>query len=374
MRLLASSRSVLASIGALLATLLALSLPAAAAPEKRVNVYNWSDYIAMDVLEQFRRETGIKVVYDVYDSNEMLEAKLLAGGSGYDVVFPTARPFAQRHMQRNVYLQLDPRALPNRRNLDQGILTSLRDIDPRNDHLIPYTWGTTGVGYNRRAIAQRLGANAQPNTWRLIFDPAVAAKLASCGIAVLDDAEEALHAALIYLGKDPNSAAPADLAAANALYARVRPYIRYFHSSKYIDDLANGNICVAMGYSGDVLQARDRAREARRGVDVAYAVPREGAIMWVDLMAIPKDAPNKANALAFVNFIMRPDIMAKISNTVAYANGNAAATRLLDPAIRNDPGIYPDRATMARLKTAKNLNPAERRARTRAFTRIRTGR
>jgi putrescine transport system substrate-binding protein len=365
----------LATFAAAFATFaLLLAAPAQAAPERRVNVYNWNDYIAMDVLEQFRRETGIKVVYDVYDSNEMLEAKLLAGGSGYDVVFPTARPFAQRHMQRNVYLKLDPRALPNRRNLDQTILASLRDIDPRNEHLLPYTWGTTGIGYNRRAITQRLGANAQPNTWRLLFDPAIAAKLASCGIAVLDDAEEALHAALIYLGKNPSSTQPADLTAAIELFARVRPHIRYFHSSRYIDDLANGNICVAMGYSGDVLQARDRAREARRNVEVAYTVPREGAIMWVDLMAIPRDAPNKANALAFVNFLMRPDVMAKITNEVAYANGNAAATRLVDPAIRNDPGVYPDRATMARMKTAKNLTAAERRVRTRAFTRIRTGR
>ena len=367
MRSLASFRHLLLGIVALCAG----ALHAAAAT---VHVYIWSDYIAPSVLTQFQKETGIKVVYDVYDSNEMLEAKLLAGGSGYDVVFPTARPFAQRHILRNIYMRLDPNALPNLRNLDRGILGSLKDIDAHNDHVLPYTWGTTGIGYNKKLVAQRLGANVPTNSWGLLFDPRIAAKLATCGIAVLDDAEEALHAALLYLGKDPNSAAPADLNAAIALYAKVRPFIRYFHSSQYINDLANGDVCVAMGYSGDVLQARDRARESNNHVEVTYVVPQQGAIMWVDLMAIPNDAPNKVNALKFVNFLLRADVMARISNEVAYANGNAAATPLLNASIRNDRGIYPSKETMARLKTAKNLSAAERRARTRAFTHIRTGR
>ena len=338
-----------------------------------INVYNWSDYIAPQVLKQFQKETGIRVQYDTYDSNEVLESKLLVTGSGYDVVFPTARPYADRHMQHGVYLALDKKQLPNLKNLDPVILRSLLDIDPANKHVLPYTWGTTGIGYNRDKVLQRLGAKTPLNTWALLFDPKNAAKLKDCGIAILDDPEEALHAMLIYLGRDPNSARPEDLAAAIAAYKLIHPYIKYFHSSQYLNDLAGGDICIAMGYSGDVIQARNRASEAKNGVHVAYAHPQEGSIMWVDLMAIPKDAPHAANAHKFVNFLLRGDIMATISNEIAYANANAAALPLLTPAIRNDLAIYPDNTVRARLKTARSLAPDERRARSRAFTRIRTG-
>ena len=350
------------------------ALPAwAATPTQTVNVYNWSDYIAPKVLEQFRKETGIRVQYDTYDANEVLESKLLVSGSGYDVVFPTARPFADRHLQHGVYLALDAKQLPNLKNLDPAILHSLVDIDPGNRHVLPYTWGTTGLGYNRAKVLQRLGTKAALNTWALLFDPANAAKLKDCGIAILDDPEEALHAMLIYQGRDPNSARPADLAAVIAAYKRIHPYIKYFHSSQYINDLAGGNVCIAMGYSGDVIQARNRAREVKNGVQVMYSLPREGSIMWVDLMAIPKDAPHAANAHKFINFLLRGDIMAAVSNEIAYANANTAALPLLTPAIRNDPSIYPDDAVRARLKTARSLTAEERRARTRAFTRIRSG-
>lgn len=357
-----------------LLTALQLGVPQlAGAAEQTVNVYNWSDYIAPAVLKQFQKETGVRVVYDQYDSNEMLEAKLLVGGSGFDVVFPTARPFAQRHLQKGVYQPLDRAQVPNIKNLDPRIVASLQDVDPGLKHVVPYTWGTTGIGYNKKAVTKRLGATTPVNTWALLFNPLLAAKLSDCGITVLDDPEEALHSALIYLGKDPSSAAPADLDAAIALYKSVRKYIKYFHSSQYITDLATGDVCVSMGYSGDIIQARNRARDAKNGVEVGYAVPREGAIMWVDLMAIPKDAPHTANAFKFVNFILRADVMAAISNEIAYANANAASFRLLKPELRNDPGVYPSAKILASLKTAKNLGSVERRARNRAFTRIRSG-
>ena len=346
----------------------------AANGEQVVNVYNWTDYIAPKVLKQFQKETGIRVQYDTYDSNEVLESKLLVTGSGYDVVFPTARPYADKHLKHNVYLALDRSQVPNLKNLDPAIMHSLQDIDPGNKHVVPYTWGTTGIGYNRDKVIKRLGANAPLNTWALLFDPKNAAKLKDCGVAILDDGEEALHAMLIYLGRDPNSAKPEDLAAAVAGYKSIHPYIKYFHSSQYINDLAGGDICIAMGYSGDVVQARNRALEAKNNVQhVAYAHPKEGSILWVDLMAIPKDAPHAANAYKFVNFLLRGDVMASISNEIGYANANGAALPLLKADIRDDPVIYPNNAIRSHLRTARSLTPEEKRARTRAFTRIRSG-
>ncbi len=354
--------------------LLGLSFLTVAAQASVVHVYNWSDYIADEVIQRFEAQTGIRVVYDVYDANEILEAKLLAGRSGYDVIFPTAQPFAKRHIEANLYRPLDFSLLPHRVHLDEGLLAKLASVDPDNRYIVPYMWGTTGIGFNPAKVQQALGTEEIPDSWSLIFDPALAEKLSGCGIAVLDDEGEALAAALMYLGEDPNTHDPQAIAAAAELFAQVRPFIRYFHASKYINDLANGDICVAHGYSGDVLQARDRAEEAGRGVTVDYLIPQEGAVLWFDVMAIPADAPNPENAHAFIDFLLQPENIAEITNVVAYANANASATALIDEAIRNDPGIYPDSDLRQRLVTLEALPASVQRLRVRTWTRIRTGR
>ena len=346
---------------------------AGAADQKTVHVYNWSDYITEDTLAKFEQATGINVVYDVYDSNEMLEAKLLAGGSGYDVVFPSAQPFAARHVAAGVYRALDRSKLPNYKHLDGDVLKQLASADPDARHLIPYMWGTTGIGYNVAKVQAALGESAPANSWRLIFDPTIAAKLAGCGITLLDDAQEAFAAALIYLGKDPNSTAKADIDTAQQLLKTLRPHIKYYHSSQYINDLANGDICVAHGYSGDVIQAQERAEEAGNNVQIAYTIPEEGAIMWIDTMAIPKDAPHPDQAHAFIDFLLTPQIIAEITDYVAYANGNAAATTLISEEIRTDTSIYPSHDIMARLSAPQLTPDAVQRQRTRSWTRIKSG-
>ncbi len=339
-----------------------------------VHVYNWSDYIAPSVLAAFTAETGIRVVYDVYDSNEILEAKLLTGRSGYDVVFPTARPFAARQVAAGAYRPLDRSLLPNLGNLDPALMADLADIDPDNRHLLPYMWGTTGIGFVEEAVRARLGDDVELDTWALIFDPEIASQLAGCGIAVLDAALDGLPAALFWLGKDPSDAAQDDVEAATRAFLGARPHLRYFHSSQYINDLANGDICVAMGYSGDVIQAAARAEEAGRSHTVRYVIPREGALIWTDVIAIPRDAPHPEAAHAFIDFLLRPEVIAEVSNYVAYANGNREATALLDASIRDDRGIYPSDEVRANLRSMRVLTPAEIRERTRAWTRIRRGR
>lgn len=357
---------------AAVAAVLCAGSPKAAA-EKVVHVYNWSDYITEDALRSFTAETGIKVVYDVYDNNEVLSAKLLAGRSGYDVIFPSARPFAARFVQGKLLLPLDKAQLPNLKHLDPAILKGLAGIDSGNAHLVPYMWGTTGIGYNVDKVKAALGTSTV-DSWSVLFDPANAAKLASCGIAFLDDEIEGLGAALIYLGKHPAAGSAADLEAVSKLYQPIRTHIRYFSSSRYIDDLANGDICIALGYSGDVLQARDRAAEAGNGVNIAYAIPKEGAIRWIDTAAIPKDAPHPAEAHAFINFLMRPEVIAGITNYVTYANANLASKPKVDPEIRNDPGIYPPDAVAAKLIDDTSPKPNEQRNRVRMWTRVKTGR
>lgn len=339
-----------------------------------VHVYNWSDYIATEVIRDFEAHTGIRVVYDVYDANEILEAKLLAGRSGYDVIFPTAQPFAKRHIDAGLYLALDRAQLGHWENLDVDLLRQLQKTDPENRYVVPYMWGTTGIGYNITQVKAALGTEEIPDSWSLLFDPEIAKKLAPCGISILDDEGEAIAAALLYLGKDPNTQDPADIEAAAELFAGIRPYVRYFHSSRYINDLANGDICVAHGYSGDVLQARDRAEEAERGVAIHYIIPQEGAVLWFDVMAIPADAPHPEHAHAFIDFLLQPENIARISNEVAYANANAAATPLLDAAIRDDLGIYPGTELKQRLVTLDALPAPVQRLRVRTWTRIRTGR
>lgn len=337
-----------------------------------LHIYNWSDYIAEDTVAKFEAETGIKVSYDVYDSNEVLEAKLLAGRSGYDLVFPTARPFADRHIKAGIYAKLDKSKLTNLGNLDQGIVKSLSDIDPGNAHLVPYMWGTTGIGYNVDKVKAILG-EVPLDTWKLVFDPETVKKLSACGVSLMDDATEVFVAARAFKGQDTaNFDKDAVQQAADTVTA-VRPHIKYFHSSQYINDLANGDICVAHGYSGDMLQARDRAAEAKNGVNIAYAVPSEGAVVWTDVMAIPADAKNVAEVHKFIDYMLRPEVIAAATNFVAYANANAKADALVDPAIAKDPGIYPSAATREKLLVLKTPSDKQARDMNRVWTRVKTG-
>lgn len=339
--------------------------------EPVVNVYNWSDYIAEDTIAKFEAATGIHVNYDVFDSNEILEAKLLTGNSGYDIVVPSAS-FVERQVQAGLFLPLDKSQLANLANMDTTIMAAVESADPGNQYGVVYMWGTTGFGYNIGKIAERM-PDAPVGSWAMIFDPEIAAKFADCGIALLDAPSEVIPAALAYLGRNPNSEEADDLAAAEELINSIRPFIRYFHSSQYISDLANGDICIAHGYSGDILQSRDRAAEADQGVEVAYTIPSEGAVVWFDMMTIPADAPHPGNALKWIDFMMQPQIAADISNYVFYANGNAASFDLVDPEVTGDPGIYPGDEVKAKLFGLRSYSLQFDRLLTRAWTRIMTG-
>jgi len=360
------------ALGALLVALPAFAAPPVAAQEEKVvNVYIWSDYRAEDTFEKFEAETGIKVVEANYDSNEMLEGKLVAGNSGYDVVVPSGF-FLQRQLGIGLYQKLDKSKLPNLANMDPAIMKATEAFDPGNEYSVDYMWGTTALGYNVDKVKELL-PNAPLDSWDLLFKPENAEKLASCGITVLDAPAEVMAIALNYLGLDANSENKDDLAKAEVLMNSIKPYIRKFDSSGYIDDLANGDACLSIGYSGDVYIAKARAEEAKNGVNVAYVVPKEGTIQWFDLLAIPADAPHPDNALKFINFIMEPQVTADISNYVFYANGNKAAFPLVDEAIRNDPNIYPPEDIAEKLVPLKAHSDGFTRDLTRTWTRIKTG-
>jgi putrescine transport system substrate-binding protein len=349
------------------------SVSAAVAGDQVLHVFNWSDYIAEDTLAKFEKETGIKVTYDVFDSNEVLEAKLLAGSSGYDVVVPSSE-FLGRQIMAGVFQELDRSKLDNFKNLDPDILNVIDAIDPGNKFAVPYLHGTTGIGYNPKKVKAVLGEDAPLDSWDLVLKPENAAKLKSCGFAVLDAPTEIMPVALHYLGKDPNSTIAADYTdAALPLLQKMRPHVTYFHSSKYINDLANGDICAVIGWSGDILQARDRANEAGAGVEVGYTIPKEGCAMWFDMLAIPKDAKNVENAHKFINFLMRPEIIAGVTNYVAYPNANIPSKEFIDKGILADTAIYPSPETMKKLYTFKVLPPKTQRVITRAWTKLKTG-
>jgi putrescine transport system substrate-binding protein len=349
-----------------------MALGATAATAEEVRVYNWSDYIDEALLEKFEAETGYELVYDVFDSNEVLETKLLAGGSGYDVVVPSGT-FLQRQIQAGAFQKLDKDMLPNLANMWDVVSSRTDQYDPNGDYSINYMWGTTGIGANVGKVQELLGEDAPINSWSLVFDPANMEKLAECGVHFLDAPAEMIPAALNYLGEDPNSHDPDVIAKAEAVYEGVRPYIQKFHSSEYINALANGEICVAVGWSGDILQARDRAYEADNGVEIAYNAPVEGAQMWFDQMAIPVDAPNVEGAHAFLNFIMDAQNMADASNYVYYANGNLASQPLLLEDVIGDPAIYPDAATLDNLFTTTPYDARVQRTVTRLWTKIKSG-
>ena len=344
----------------------------ATAQERVVNVYNWSDYIDQSIIEDFTKETGIKVVYDVFDSNEILETKLLAGGSGYDVVVPTASPFMMRQIEAGVYQKLDKSKLPNLANTWDVVSERVSKYDPGNEYSINYMWGTVGLGYNVEKVKAALGID-KIESWDVFFDPEKLAKLADCGVYVLDSPTDIIPTTLHYLGVNPESKEPEDLAKAEELLLKLRPYIRKFHSSEYINALANGDICLAIGWSGDVFQARDRAAEADQGVVVDYVIPQEGAEMWFDQMAIPADAKHVAEAHEFLNYILKPEVAAKATNYVYFPNGNKASQEFIDKEILDDPAIYPDEATLNKLWTVSPYDTRTQRLVTRTWTRIVTG-
>ncbi|RWR02063.1 spermidine/putrescine ABC transporter substrate-binding protein [[Pantoea] beijingensis] len=343
------------------------------AEQKTLHVYNWSDYISADTVPNFEKQSGINVVYDVFDSNEVLEGKLMAGSTGYDIVVPSSS-FLARQLQSDVFQPLDKSKLPNYKNLDPALLEKVAQHDPGNKYAIPYLWATTGIGYNVDKVKAVLGQDAPVDSWDLVLKPENLEKLKSCGVSFLDAPEEVFSTVLNYLGKDPNSSDPKDYSGpATDLLLKLRPSIRYFHSSQYINDLANGNICVAIGWAGDVLQAKNRAVAAKNGVNIAYSIPKQGALAFFDTLAIPKDAKNVDEAYQFLNYLMEPKVIADISNKMFYANGNKASVPLIDASVRDNPGIFPTPDIMSKLFVLKVQDPRLDRVRTRAWTKVKSG-
>ncbi len=357
---------------AMLAASAALILTGTAQAETTVHIYNWSDYIGEDTLAEFRKATGIKPVYDVFDSNETLEGKLLAGRSGYDVVVPSNH-FLGKQIKAGAFQKLDKSKLPNWSNLDPALLKQLNVNDPGNQYAVPYLWGTNGLGYNVDKVKAALGDDVEIDSWAIVFEPENIKKLSSCGVAFLDSGDEMLPAMLNYLGLDPNSQDPEDYAKAEAKLAAVRPYVTYFHSSKYVSDLANGNICMAVGYSGDVFQAAERADEAGKGVEIAYVIPEEGANLWFDMLAIPADSGNVEAAHRFINYLLEPEVIAQVSDYVGYANPNLKAREFMDPDVLADEAVYPPQEVLDKLYISAELPTKVQRLMTRSWTKVKSG-
>lgn len=368
--------TLVARLGGLLAALLGLAgcgdagSPAAGAADgdRVVNFYNWSDYIDPETLPAFEAETGISVQYDVYDSNDVLQGKLLAGRTGYDIVVPTGN-FFQVQRQAGLFLELDRSRLANYGNLDPEIMAKLEPLDPGNRYAVPYAWGTNGLGINLTEVEARL-EDPPLDSWDLLFDPENAAQLADCGIALLDAGDEVNEIALNYLGLSPDSEDLEELRQASELVAGIRPYVRYFHSSQYIDDFANGEVCLVLGWSGDLYQAIDDAVD---GIELDYVIPKEGTIIWFDLLAIPADAPHPDAAHALIDYLLRPEVAARITNHTYFPSGNAASLPMVNPAIRDDPNIYPPPPVMQRLFPNPVKPPDYVRARNRLWTQLKTG-
>jgi len=366
----------LGAVPFVLAACVACSGPAAhggsvaSASEPVLNVYNWSDYIQPSVITDFEKEYGIHVNYDVFDSNEILETKLLTGHTNYDIVVPSGA-FLERQLQADIYQKLDKALLPNLRNVDPRVARATALYDPGNQYNVDYMWITSGVGYNIAEVKARM-PDAPLDSWRMIFDPQVVSKFADCGVSILDAPSEVVGTVLLYLGRNPNSDSPEDLKAAEQALRKIRPYIRYVDSSRYIDNLANGDICLALGWSGDIKQARDRAREAGKG-DIGYSIPREGAMSNYDVLAIPADAPHVRNAHLFINYLLRPEVAARNSNLIKYANALSPDIQPLDASVRDDPGVYPPPDVRARLVPERPRPADYQRLLTRMWTRFKTG-
>ncbi len=344
----------------------------AQAQQRVVNFYNWSNYIAPGVLEDFTKETGIKVVYDTFDANETLETRLLAGKSGYDVVVPTAY-FLQRQIMAGIFQKLDKSKLPNLANAWPDVTLRLSAYDPGNIYAANYMWGTTGIGYNVAAVKKILGPDAKIDSWDIVFNPDKISRFKDCGIHMLDSPDDVLPAALTWLGLDPNSTKQADLEKAAAAVSKIAPYVRKFHSSEYLSALATGEICFVVGWSGDIMQARSRAAESKNGIEIGYSIPKEGAQMFFDNLAIPADAKNVAEAYELINYLYRSDVAAKNSNFLSYANGNLASQKLIDSSVLGDKGVYPGADIMKTLFVITARDPATQRVINRLWTRVKTG-
>ncbi|MGH8200841.1 MAG: polyamine ABC transporter substrate-binding protein [Steroidobacteraceae bacterium] len=360
-----------AVLAAALAALLAACSGGAQSGAKVVNVYNWSDYIDPQVLKDFEKQYGIRVNYDVFDKNEVLETRLLTGNTGFDVVVPSA-PFLELEIGAGALEKLDKSELPNLKYMDPAVQSSVAQYDPGNQYAADYMWITSGLGYNVQALQARL-PDAPVSSWRLLYDPAVVSKLKDCGVTVLDEPTEVVGTVLLYLGRNPNSESPADLAAAMKVLMAIRPYVRYVNSSRYIDDLANGEICLALGWSGDVKQAQDRAQQAGRTYTITYSIPKEGAVQNFDTLAIPANAPHPRNANLFINYLLDPHVAARNSNLVKYANGDAASLQYVEKSVREDPGVYPPPAVMHTLVPERAKSMQFMRLLTRAWTDFKTG-
>jgi len=355
---------------ALLATA-GLTIAVGAQAAGTVHIYNWSDYIGETTLADFQKETGIKPVYDVFDSNETLEGKLLAGRTGYDVVVPSNH-FLGKQIKAGAFQKLDRSQLPNYANLDPVLLKRLEQNDPGNQYAVPYLWGTNGIGYNVDKVKAVLGID-KIDSWSVLFEPENIKKLHSCGVAFLDSADEMMPTVLNYMGLNANSTNPKDYAKATDKLLAVRPYVTYFHSSKYIGDLANGDICVAIGFSGDIFQAKHRAEEAKKGVNIAYSIPKEGGALWFDMLAIPKDSSNVKEAHAFINYLLKPEVIAQVSDYVGYANPNPGSDKLMEQSIRTDEAVYPPQAVLDKTYVSVELPPNIQRLMTRSWTKVKSG-
>ncbi|KNC15019.1 hypothetical protein AC788_08685 [Pseudomonas sp. RIT-PI-a] len=336
-----------------------------------VHIYNWSDYIGESTLADFEAATGIKPIYDVFDSNETLEGKLLAGHTGYDVVVPSNH-FLGKQIKAGAFQKLDKTQLTNYSNLDPVLLKRLEKNDPGNQYAVPYLWGTNGIGYNVDKIKEVLGVD-KIDSWAMVFEPENIKKLSKCGVAFLDSPDEMFPAVLNYMGLDPNTTDEKLYKKAEEKLLKVRPYVTYFHSSKYISDLANGNICVAVGYSGDVFQAKSRAEEAGKGIKLAYSIPKEGGNLWFDMLAIPADAPDAKQGLAFIDYLLKPEVIAKVSDYVGYANPNLKSGEFMDQDVRNDESVYPPQAIQDKLYVNVELPPKVQRLMTRSWTKVKSG-
>ena len=360
--------------GLAVAGLLTFAATSAQAQEEKVlNIYNWSDYIAEDTIQNFEKETGIKVRYDTFDNNEIVHAKLVAGKTGYDIVVPSSG-WAKLQMEGGLLRKLDKAQLPNLKNLDTDIQSQIASLDPGNQYLVNWLWGYTTIGVNTAKVKAALGAEPMPaNVWELFFNPKYVSKLKSCGVSVLDSASEVLPAALHYLGKDPFSKNSADYQEASTLLKSVRPYITLFSSSGYINDMACGSICLSLGWNGDINIARRRAIEGKTGQDVVALIPKSGGILFFDMMAIPADAPHPKNAHLFMNYIMRPEVDAALTNKVFYANPNKESRKFIKPDVAQNPSVFPSSAEMATMIPPKALTNDLRRLMTRVYTGFKTG-
>ncbi|MGF6514154.1 putrescine transport system substrate-binding protein [Pseudomonas sp. BT76 TE3572] len=347
------------------------TLSAATYADEVVNISNWNGYIADDTLVTFTKETGIKATYDIHDSNEVLESKLMTGNTGYDVVSPSNH-FLSRLIKAGAVQKLDKSQLPNWKNLDPALMKKLEVNDPGNQYGYPYMWGTAGIGYNVEKIKAIFGNTDVTHSWNLFFDENNIKKLSQCGVAIIDNPTQILPITLNYLGLPPHSHEPADYKKAEQALLKIRPYVQYFHASKYISDLANGNVCAVIGFNGDIVQAAASAKEANNGIDIAYSIPDEGSTLWFDMVVMPKSAPHEKNGYAYMNCLLTPQVIANISNSIHYANPNLAADEYVTPVVKQDLAIYPPKSVLDKLFTVEELPAAIARLSTRLWTKLKT--